>query len=220
MAGLADTDDTFAAGIGAGADVATTTLQLRVRALSREEVWASAAVGPDDAVAVALADRLRAALGDPTPGRRRPGALVVVRAASVELLTLRVEPGSSAPRVDVHQLLAALAASETLAGPAEAVGLVGVFRRRRVRWTAQGPAPELGNPVALVFLEWPDGRWTRWEAPMDASGRALQGGAAWTGARHGDPLPDGLGRWWTRMRRWRPTVALSGAPPPPSGVVH
>jgi hypothetical protein len=66
-------------------------------------------------------------------------------------------------------------------------------------------------PVALVFLEWADDRWWHWE-------RLLRDGEPasdeeddlerYSRAIDGDPIPDGLGRWFVRGRRTRASLSL------------
>lgn len=112
--------------------------------------------------------------------------MLVVRPRSVDL----IDPTPlHAAGVSTPQGLVGMAHSQTRHGAVEALGLVGRAQR--------GPS---GPPEALLFLEWPDLRWWWWRAPM-AAGRVQRAHAIVRDARWGDPMPDGLGRWWTRARK-------------------
>ncbi|MEO0605243.1 MAG: hypothetical protein AAF211_27685, partial [Myxococcota bacterium] len=108
-----------------------------------------------------------------------------------------------AARADVDVVLELVGGSD---GPALAVGLVGTLKVR-VRARTQGRTVERDTPVGVAFLEAPDCDWWMWQrfrTPEDADRDAEQILAA----RHGDPLPGGLGRWWSLARRSRLRVVL------------
>jgi hypothetical protein len=129
------------------------------------------------------------------------GALgVAIRPARTEWFDLGAVVRQQVP---VGGFLAALSRSTAPdQAPPLAVGLAGRFQRRR-------GAQML--PVALVFLEWADDRWWHWE-------RLLRDGEPasdeeddlerYSRAIDGDPIPDGLGRWFVRGRRTRASLSL------------
>jgi len=119
--------------------------------------------------------------------------MLVVRPRSID--TIDPTP-LHADGVPTHQGLIGMARSETRHGPAEALGLAGRARR--------GPD---GPEEALLFLEWPDLRWWWWRAPM-VEGQVRRARSLVRDARWGDPMPDGLGRWWSRARRHRAEDAV------------
>ena len=113
-----------------------------------------------------------------------------------------------------HRLVAALAGMDGI----EAVAMVGLlFRRRR------------GMPAwryAVVFLEWPDGRWWLAQRRVDEAGR-FAGDADVEVLRAIDdvPRPGGVGGWFTRARFEGLRAHLEpGAPAPgrsdPEDTVH
>lgn len=174
-------------------------MQLSVRLLDREPRLA-----PDDeAEGERLRDLLQEAL------ERGPAApvAVVVRAGRTELVHLGHLRGTHTP---VFTFLAGLTRSIAEdAGSAEAVGLVGTLQLRNQRDKNAVPIP-----VAVAFLEWEDGRWWEWRALLDADGTTLREDTSTVrSARQGDPLPDGIGRWWSAGRRRGGTMKLSRATP-------
>jgi hypothetical protein len=168
--------------------------QLRVRTVQR------ATLPADGDVASWLTVQLARAVED---GRLGPVAGVVVRESVVDLVDL-------APvRADgrVPWLLAGMTSTRTDGGGVEAVGLWGRMERHR----RGGPS----ETMAAVFLEWSDCRWWFWSARVDDEG-LVESSIAERSALDGDPMPDGLGRWWTRARRERMSVRLQ----PQQPVVH
>lgn len=140
-----------------------------------------------------------------------PAAALVVRERTVDLVDLTTVAGAGRP---LGVFLAGLAGSSTEdGGAAEAVGLLGRFSWRRGRKAAP-------VPVALAFVEGPDGRWWHWQCLMSADGAELQKESEIERAAElGDALPDGLGRWWTMYRRRGVRLSLSKAEPPDE-IVH
>lgn len=106
-----------------------------------------------------------------------------------------------------HRLVAALAGMDGM----EAVAMVGLlFRRRR------------GMPAwryAVVFLEWPDGRWWLAQRRVDEAGR-FAGDADVEVLRAIDdvPRPGGVGGWFTRARFEGLRARLEPAKPDPERV--
>jgi hypothetical protein len=95
------------------------------------------------------------------------------------------------------------------------VGVAGRFLVRR--------RDEPGAPVALAFLEWPDCRWWHWRTLLDGEGRAVPDSDTIRRAIDGDPLPGGLGRWWSQSRRAGTVVRYGPVDPPAtsaSPLVH
>lgn len=152
----------------------------------------------DDALGEGLVERLRAAIAAGSRG----SASVVVRAGQLELVRWRPDD------VPFPIRMATLAMTDLPdGGPAEAVGVFGVFEG--------APAPR-----AAVFLEWPDCRWWLWEGQLSGSGSALVDDSVRVRrATDGAALPDGLGRWWSLGRRMgiRGRLTRSG---PPAETVH
>jgi hypothetical protein len=145
-----------------------------------------------------------------------PPVGVVVRSSVVHLVDMR---GAQQAKVPAGRLLAGLTHArfdESLDQP-EAVGLLGTFRVRRHR-------DDPGALVVQTFLEWSDCRWWQWRALLDAEGGILEGSEAELSAVQGDPLPRGLGRWWSTARRHNLSLHLRRqAPTPPvstSQMVH
>lgn len=160
-------------------------LTLRVRAEDRP-------LGTDDEEGERLVELIR-------PRLARPGALAVaLREGRAEWYDLGPV---AAARLPIGGFLAAL--SRSRAGdhpPPLAVGLAGRFQLRRGGGVA---------PVGLVFLEWAaDDRWWHWQRLL----RDVRPGEdedeleSLTRAVDGDPMPDGLGRWFVRGRRTRATL--------------
>lgn len=139
-------------------------------------------------------------------GRAGPVA-VVVRPDAVDAIAL-----SHARRVGVPTpwFLAGLTTSVTPTGPAEAVGVIGRATQHR------GAS---SHAVLQVFLEWGDNRWWHWTAVVDDQGRVRPGTEVVREAGEGDPLPAGLGRWWSVARRRGFRLDL-GVRDGASGLVH
>ena len=108
-------------------------------------------------------------------------------------------------QVPVDGFLAALSRSTAPGHPAPlAVGLAGRFERRRGSRVLS---------VAVVFVEWADDRWWHWERVLresephasDDDDDELE---QYARAIDGDPIPDGLGRWFVRGRRTKATLSF------------
>ncbi len=166
----------------------------------------------DHTLGMAVWDRLAATLAK---GRPRP-ALVVVREATVEqfdLVELSRTVGPATPR-----LVAALAAQidADRQTTVQCTALVGALRLHK-----PGRPPQ---PAAVVFVEWPDGRWWTAHAPL-----AAEGGIQWPApvvraAVDGWPRPGGVGGWFAQARRERLVLRLEAtvpdAPQQGLGLVH
>lgn len=153
----------------------------------------------DDACGERLARLVQEAI------ERGPGlssaVAVAVRSERMELIDLR---GILQAGVAVPLFLAGLSRSEPEGlGAPLAVGLAGRFQFR----TRSTP----GQPVGLAFLEWPDCRWWQWSVMLDSSGQMLPDSDMRRRAIDGDPLPGGLGRWWTLGRRTRSVVRFGSS---------
>jgi hypothetical protein len=157
----------------------------------------------DDALGGFLVDAL---LRDLARGAGAPAALVG-RESGMDVVPLTRELVS---RIRVELLLAGLTRSATHDGPARLVGLLGRFRHVQ------------HGPVALVFLEWPDCRWWSWSSRLGDDRRPLPAGERYTRAVSGDPMPDGLGRWWSLGRRTGARVRFGPPvmPGPADDTVH
>jgi hypothetical protein len=131
-------------------------------------------------------------------------AAVVVREAQTELVELR--PALVAG-ITVDRFLSGLSRSQPEGRSLPlAVGLAGRFVLRR----RNDPQPnDPRTSLVLVFLEWPDNAWWHWRALLDAEGAIVDATATVTRAIDGDPLPHGLGRWWSLGRR-RPSIVRFG----------
>lgn len=137
-------------------------------------------------------------------GRPAPTTGVLVRPRELVLVSLDVlRPNPDGhPRAGdgrglrpdaVHRLLGGLSRAEggTSWSPPAAVALIG-----RVGVRVDPTAPPA--PAALVFVEWPDGRWWMWRALLDpTTGRRLPDAVLRHRAIDGLPRPRGLGGWWT-----------------------
>lgn len=179
-------------------------LRLRVRVLDRRPH------ADDEEEGRFLAELVRGALDR---GGAAPVA-VVVRASRTELVGLH---GVADRGVTVPAFLAGLCASEP-PGHARplAVGVAGRFLVRR-------PDEPAGAPVGIAFLEWPDCRWWQWRTLLDGDGRAVPDSETIRRAVDGDPLPGGLGRWWSQSRRSGAVVRYGPVEPPSvaaSPLVH
>ncbi|MCA9572359.1 MAG: hypothetical protein KC656_31180, partial [Myxococcales bacterium] len=100
--------------------------------------------------------------------------------------------------------------STTAGGEALAVGVSGRLTRRRT-------GTEALETCATVFLEWEDGRWWQWAAALDDGGSMDPATVEVRGAEAGDPLPEGLGRWWSTGRRHGVSLGLRALAPDPTG---
>lgn len=170
-------------------------VQLRIQSLSPREPW-----WPDeDALGKRLADLVRSA----NAKGQAPTMGVVARRDRVQLVPLRplAKAGLNLPMV-----LAALSRWDEGEGIPEAVGLLGRVRFRR--------AAETWSPLALVFLEWPDGRWWEWRGVLDGDGVLIADAQAVSRAVDGLARPSGLGGWWTMGRRRKPVLRLERSTPP------
>ena len=135
-----------------------------------------------------------------------PAAAVVRRPRTIDLIYLR-----ELRDVNPARLLAALTRSRIDGGPEpEGVGLIGQF----------SAAPREGvprpAPWVQVFLEWPDNAWWHWRALLGADGRIDPTTVTEHSATLGDPLPAGLGRWWSTGRRERMSLDLHRDPVAPT----
>lgn len=160
-------------------------LQLRMRCLPRGEALA------DDEHE---GNRLRELVVGAVERGGAPLVGVCLRSDRLDILALQ---SLQEARIPLPMFLAGLSRSEAEgAGAVEAVGLMGVVA---VRAEPAGPPPA---PMALAFLEWSDCRWWSWRAPVDREARVvLDDNEVVTRAVDGDPLPRGLGRWWSLGRR-------------------
>lgn len=159
-------------------------LRLPIRVLARP-------ADDEDACGEYLASLVREALGRGSKG----AVAVVVRSQRTELIELRAIVEA---RIQLAQFLAGLTRSDAQSfGSPLAVGLAGRFTLRR---GAQR------SPIALAFLEWPDCRWWQWTTLIDGANQLVVDSEVRHRAIDGDPLPAGLGRWWTLGRRTRTTV--------------
>jgi hypothetical protein len=179
-------------------------LRLKISSRPKEVLPVDLSVGEHLAELVVTASR---------KGRGLPGVGVVVRAGSLDLVELGEPMRAGLP---LGGLLAGLSATRTERGGAvTAVGLIGGFKRR-------GRTDKEGRRVAMVFLEWPDCRWWHWVAELDAMGIVRPDTAQVRSAVEGDPLPGGLGRWWTqaRLRRLRVALLVEAVPEAAPPQVH
>lgn len=176
--------------------------QLQVQSVQRDTTALA-----DEELGLALVDLVRHALTRGQP----PTVVTVARPDRIEVIGLApvLEHG-----VHVGGFIASLTRAE-LDPPAADPRAVGLMGTLQVRQSPDGvPVPQ-----ATVFLEWPDCRWWHWRALVDPTrGELIEDTATIRRATDGDPLPDGLGRWWSLGRRqpWR--VRLEGGSPFP--LVH
>jgi len=153
-------------------------LEMRIQSLPRDTT-----VLADDALGESLVELLRPAV----PKRRAPAVATITRPQRIDFIGLAPV---FAQEIPVEGFIASLtrAQVEPDAGDARAVGVMGVLN--------------LGVPTAVVFLEWPDNRWWLWRSLIDPSTRELLPETeTLTRAIDGDPMPPGLGRWWSLARR-------------------
>ena len=118
-----------------------------------QTLYRRSAVGDDDQTGRELVELVRNAL----QRGRAPGAAVVFRENRMDII-----PFGPLVRAKVHigTFIAALTRAEVDdAAPPQCVGIVGRFN-----WKRKGKGT--GVPVAMVFLEWPDGRWWHWRAAL------------------------------------------------------
>lgn len=170
-------------------------LDLRLQTLTARDPW-----WPDDD---RLGERLAALVRENLPRNGAPTVGLVVRRDRIVLVPLR--PVVQA-KWRVGWLLGGLARWHDEGAP-EAVGLMGRIRVRKGK-------DEPWAPLAVVFLEWPDGRWWHWRALLDSEGAIVEGTEAQTRAVDGLPRPSGLGGWWTLARRHKPNLKLERRLPP------
>ena len=183
-----------------------TTLPIQIQTLFRKEDDAS-----DDATGRNMSALVRNALAR----GRAPGSAVVLRGGRIDIIPMGPLIRN---RVHIGAFLGGLTRSEMAdAGRVDVVGIIGRFKWRR---NNEGP----GLSVAMVFLEWPDGRWWHWRAIIDEEGEAvLPDTETVHRAEDGLPKPRSLGGWWSLGRRRKLNVTLSPreAPEPkPVGAVH
>ncbi len=160
-------------------------MQLTVRAIERSATADAASEGEY------LADLVRTAL---ERGSAAPVA-VVVRPERTELMDLRTVARS---RLGLTPFLAGLSRSEVGGlGAPMAVGIAGTFRHRAPASPSDAPPV----PVGLAFLEWSDCRWFHWQVLLGTDGQLQEDTELVRSAEAGDPMPSGLGRWWSLGRR-------------------
>jgi hypothetical protein len=152
-----------------------------------------------------LEAQLERLLRGATAARAAPPVAWCARGDRIELLPLAALRAAGVP---TGPFLAALTRSTVDDGsdPVDAVGLMGVF-------LGDPSAPgSPAVPMAMAFVEWPDGRWWQWRALVEPDLSAVRDDSATVrSALEGDPLPDRLGRWWSTGRRRRYTLALRRA---------
>ncbi len=135
----------------------------------------------DDALGTAVWGRLVQAVGK---GPVRP-MLVAVFAEVAQLVDLPPVLAAGDP----HRGIAAFASQPG----AVALAAAGVMVRRN--------GGRVVGRFAMVFIEWPDGRWWSCDHPLDAEGALLSGVEADVQrAVDGAPKPGGLGGWFRRAR--------------------
>ena len=143
---------------------------------------------------------------------------VVVRPQRTDLLDLEPVARSG---VALNRFLAGLTRSEARpAGPPRAVGVAGTFRFVR------GVERDHAVPVLVAFVEWANCGWWLWQMLLDADGTPMPETEIVRSAFAGDPLPGGIGRWWSLGRRtdvqvhYRVPPTQSGMPTVESNLVH
>lgn len=158
-------------------------LRIRVRSLKLRDDTAIESL-TDDQVGEALVGVLARAMDR---GGAPPVALGL-RADRVDLFDLKplVEQ-----KVPLPHFITALTRNDF-----RAVGLMGRFRR--TTRTKKGAEPQVS--MAMVFLEWEDCRWWQWHGLADDAGGLVDDTVTVRRAIDGDPMPAGLGRWWSRAR--------------------
>ena len=159
----------------------------------------------DDALGEALVALVREAIHK----GRAPTVAAIPRPDQLDILQLHPLAQEGVP---LQPLLAGLTRAQIHppVGDPIALGIMG-----KVLW---GPKGTQRVPMALVFLEWQDCRWWMWRALLDPSDETIQPHTeTTTQAIQGDPMPPGLGRWWSLGRRLPNRMTLSRATAP---VVH
>lgn len=143
--------------------------------------------------------------------RGAPTVATVVRPQHVVLVPLAPFADQQVPMPFV---LGGLARWNEGAEPPEVIGIIGRVQQGR----GQG-RPKV--PLAIVFLEWPDGRWWHWRQLLDVDGKPIPDAAEVTRAVDGLPRPRGLGGYWTYARRRQPDLKLRRTLPAVRGsAVH
>ncbi len=172
-------------------------LKLNLRCLDRTESL------PDDEEGSRLSGMVRQAV----EAGRAPVAAVALREDRLDLISLGP---LIAAKVPVKRFLAGLTRSTAEgAGLVDAVGVIGVVKAQR--------GNETPIPMAMAFIEWPDGRWWHWRALVDPDTHGiLDDSEILNRAVDGDPLPNDFGRWWSLGRRAKVSVHLSKVEMPES----
>lgn len=169
--------------------------------IQMQTLYRRSAVGDDDQTGRELVELVRNAL----QRGRAPGAAVVFRENRMDII-----PFGPLVRAKVHigTFIAALTRAEVDdAAPPQCVGIVGRFN-----WKHKGKGT--GVPVAMVFLEWPDGRWWHWRAALSTEGaEILEDTVIVHRAVDGYPKPNTLGGWWSLGRRRRLNIQLNRREP-------
>lgn len=165
--------------------------------IQMQTLYRRSAIGDDDQTGREMVALVRNAL----QRGRAPGAAIVFREDRLDIM-----PFGPLVRAKVHigTFIASLTRATIDEGSeAQCVGVVGRFN-----WKHHGKGP--GVPVAMVFLEWPDGRWWHWRAAVDVSGNEiLEDTDILHRAIDGYPKPNTLGGWWSLGRRRRLNVHLN-----------
>lgn len=177
-------------------------LQLRVSSLFRD-----LSAETDDGLGERLVEMVRRA----SDKAEAPPAVAVVRGERLDVVGLapivekKIRPGT---------FVAGLTRAEMgpSVGDPLAVGIIGTVGYRP-------PGAEARVPMVMVFLEWEDCRWWHWKALLDpATGDIRPETETWTCAVEGDPMPQGLGRWWSLGRRMTRRMQFDRWPEAP--LVH
>ncbi|MCA9570968.1 MAG: hypothetical protein KC656_24175 [Myxococcales bacterium] len=164
-----------------------------------------------------LGQQLVALVRRGVPLKAAPTVAVIGRPERLDLVGLKeiADQGWS-----VGRFIAGLTRAETGpdVGSVRIIGLMGT-----VEITPKGGEGRV--PMAIVFLEWPDCRWWQWKALVEPTTREiLEDTETITRAVDGDPMPDGLGRWWSAGRHLRGDVRFDHWPARPTpdadAVVH
>jgi hypothetical protein len=142
---------------------------------------------------------------------RAPGSVVVFRAGRLDIIPMGPLIQN---RVHMGAFIGGMTRSRLEeAGSVDIVGVMGRFR-----WRPNGK--DEGVAVAMVFLEWPDGRWWHWRAVIDpAAGGLREHSELLHRAEEGLPKPRSLGGWWSLGRRRSLSVQLSPRTPTPPKAV-
>ena len=166
-------------------------LQVTLHCLERSESL------PDDEEGQRLSGMVRRAIEK----GRAPVVAVALREDRLDLISLGPVIQAKFP---IQRFIAGLTRSTAEgAGPVDAVGVIGVVRTK-----GHKDAPPV--PIAMAFLEWPDGRWWHWRALIDPDNQGiLDDSETLNRAVDGDPIPNDFGRWWSLGRRAKVAVHLS-----------